>query len=133
MNQPKHDSYITIIEKQTEKVNSAFFQIKEITTKLEQIKDRMEICELTQTDLAKKLDIVEQIIMMPQEQDEQLSLSGIYNKVKDVQNELLTLKQNKKPDENFNQSLAQRSCTIDERNLTKNFQPIKEQPNNDLI
>lgn len=104
MNQTKHESYINIIDKQTDKVNSAFLQIKELADKFGQMKERIEICELTQTNLNKKLEIVEQIILMPQELEEQLSLSGINKKVKDVQNELFSLKHETKPEETHNQS-----------------------------
>jgi hypothetical protein len=46
------------------------------------ITERLELCELTQADLGKKLEIVEQIIMLPD--DEKLSLQGVNQKVLEV-------------------------------------------------
>jgi hypothetical protein len=50
------------------------------------INQRLDICELTYTDLNKKLEIVENIMMMPKDEEssQNLTLSAIVGKVKEV-------------------------------------------------
>lgn len=90
VNTTRHDSYLALIEKHAERANTALAQCKDLAASLLRITERLELSELQQADLSKKLEIVEQIILLPD--DDKLTLSGVNHKVAEVRNELQLLK-----------------------------------------
>lgn len=61
----RSDLVLADCQKQLEKTSSALVQMKEISQTLAMVKDRVEICELANADLQKKLEIVESIRLGP--------------------------------------------------------------------
>jgi len=52
-------SYLNFLEKQVEKANTAYLQVNSVQNAMGQVRERIDLVELFQTDLAKKLQIIE--------------------------------------------------------------------------
>jgi hypothetical protein len=75
--------------------HSALVQVKELTDAFTKMKDRVELCELQNADLAKKLEIMEHIIIMPDEdKPEQVALQAVTSRIAEVEAEVRAMRSN---------------------------------------